>query len=222
MHGPSPEDIAEMRRLQSLLNNLDEDDLLPSNNQEQLTENYEMASTVAPPPPMVGGEADEIRRHIMAINNLMPDMIEESKTNVELREAIITEKVDHNTIQVGSWRIEKTLLENSDGKKEPNYRLSNVITKQRTAPVFVYEAAQAILKILNQGHNLQDKEIDAIMELDEEYQRLRDKALLEKAVWQRAKNNNIEWKQQLYESKFNSSQYQALYIKERIKNFLLK
>ena len=44
----------------------------------------------------------------------------------------------------------------------------------------------------------------------------------EKAIWQRAKSNNLEWKQQLYESKFNSSQYQALYIKERIKNYSQK
>lgn len=222
MHGPSPEDIAEMRRLQTLLNGLSDDDIVPSNNNENLYEQEEVATRIAPPVPMGGSEADEIRRHLMAINNLMPDMVEEAKSNVELREAMITEKVNHNTIQVGSWRIEKFLVEGLNGKKEPNYRVSNVVTKQSIDSVFVYESAQAILKILNQGHNLHDKEIDAIVELDEEYQRLRDKALEEKAIWQRAKNNNIEWKQQLYESKFNSSQYQALYIKERIKNFLLK
>lgn len=226
MNGPSPEDIAEMRRLRNALSDLSFEDFEVTPAPRQLSESMEpemfVPSSVAPPAAMVGNEADEIRRHIMAINNLMPDMIEESKTNVELREAIITEKVDDNTIQVGSWRIEKSLLENSSGKKEPSYRLSNVVTRQKTNSMFVYESAQAILKILNQGHNLQDKEIDAILELDEEYQRLRDKALQEKAIWQRAKNNNLEWKQQLYESKFNSSQYQALYIKERIKNYLLK
>ncbi|MCK9529429.1 MAG: hypothetical protein M0R77_02500 [Gammaproteobacteria bacterium] len=222
MNGPTPEDMAEMRRIQSLLNNLDEEDFYSNTPSTPINENYNVSAPVAPPPAMAGDDADQIRRHIMAINNLMPDMIEESRSNVELREAIITEKVSDNAIQVGTWKIEKTLVESVNGKKEPNYHISNVVTKQKLEPVFVYEAAQAILKILNQGHNLHDKEIDAIMELDEEYQRLRDKALQEKAVWQRAKNNNIEWKQQLYESKFNSSQYQALYIKERIKNYLLK
>ena len=222
MNGPSPEDIAEMRRIRNALNDLsfDDNEVIPISRQNP--DSYEQTSPVAPPPVMVGREADEIRRHIMAINNMMPDMIEESKTNVELRDAIITERVSDNAIQVGTWKIEKTLFETASGKKEPSYLISNVVTKQKLESVFVYESAQAILKVLNQGHNLNDKEIDAIMELDEEYQRLRDKALQEKAIWQRAKNNNLEWKQQLYESKFNSSQYQALYIKERIKNFLLK
>lgn len=217
MNGPSQDDINEMKRLHAILNNLDEDDLL----YDKPAPRHEVR--VSPPSAMLAGsDADQIKRHILAIENMMPEIIEESKTDHELGKAIITEKLTDTSYQVGTWKIEKFLVETAGGKKEPSYHVSNVVTQQRAEPVFVYESAQAIMKTLNQGHNLHDKEIDAIMELDEEYQRLRDKALQEKAVWQRAKNNNLEWKQQLYESKFNSSQYQALYIKERIKNFLLK
>lgn len=223
MEGPSPEDIAEMKRLRAALNNLDDEDFMPSPyvKKQSLNESDEYAPISVAPPVMTGSDVDEIRKFVMAVQDFVPEAIEETKTNVELREAFITEKVDTNSVQVGAWKIEKLILESS-GKKEAHYQVSNVVTKQKLDPVFVYESAQSILKILNQGHNLQDKEIDAIMELDEEYQRLRLKALEEKAIWQRAKSNNLEWKQQLYESKFNSSQYQALYIKERIKNFLLK
>lgn len=217
MHGPSPEDIAEMKRIQAMLNSLDDD--VPYQKKQPLEESY---TPTRPASPVVAGDdMDEIRKYVLAVNNMLPDMIEESKDNAELREAIITERVDSNTVQVGAWKIEKLLIE-SHGRNEPHYQISNVVTKQSIDPVFVYEAAQGILKHLNQGHNLQDKEIDAIMELDSEYQRLRAKALEEKAIWQRAKKSNLEWKQQLYESKFNSSQYQALYIKERIKNHFLK
>lgn len=221
MTGPSPEDISEMKKIMNALNNLGTDDYSDFEN-ESSNEMVTESTTHRPAPPvMVGDEADEIRRLIRAMDYMMPDAVEDAKSNTDLMEAMITEKVDINTVQVGSWKIEKLLLEstNNDGAK---YQVSNVNTKQRVEPVFVYESAQAILKKLNHGHNLNDKEIDAILELDDEYQRLRLKALEEKAVWQRAKNNNLEWKQQLYESKFNSSQYQALYIKERIKNFLLK
>lgn len=230
MEGPSPEDIKEMRRLQQLLNGMGEDDYAsePYAKKPVMNESYDNyqdydpeMNRVAPPAVMVGDDADEIRRLIRAMDHIMPETINESRHNPELREAIITEKVNNTTVKVGAWQIEKKLME-SAGKKDAFYEVSNVVTRQHLEPVLVYESAQAILKILNQGHNLNDKEIDAIMELDSEYQRLRSKALEEKAIWQRAKGSNLEWKQQLYESKFNSSQYQALYIKERIKNFLLK
>ena len=220
MSGLTPEDIAEMKRIKNLLNGVS-DDAEPAPYQkkqyieESNTQHRPSSSSLA------GDDMDEIRRFVMAVNDFMPEVIEESNDNSDFREAIITERVDSNTIQVGAWKVEKILLE-SGGKQEPHYQISNVVTKQRIDPVFVYEAAQAILKRLNQGHNLQDKEIDAIVELDSDYQRLRSKALEEKAIWQRAKKANLEWKQQLYENKFNSSQYQALYIKERIKNFFLK
>lgn len=221
MTGPTPEDIAEMKKIMNALNDLGTDDY--SDFESTPSKEIVTESTFhKPAPPVIAGdEADEIRKLIKAMDYIMPDAVEDSKSNTDLMEAMITEKVDSNTVQVGSWKIEKLLLEstNNNGAK---YQVSNVNTKQRIEPVFVYESAQAILKKLNHGHNLNDKEIDAILELDDEYQRLRLKALEEKAVWQRAKNNNLEWKQQLYESKFNSSQYQALYIKERIKNFLLK
>lgn len=219
MNGPSPEDIAEMKRLRAALDGLDDEDFSPSPYQKKLPLEEQYSRPTAPV--LAGNDMDEIRKFVMAVNDFVPEAIEESRTNPELREAFITERVDSNTVQVGAWQIEKMILESS-GKKEAHYQVSNVVTKQKLDPVFVYESAQAILKVLNHGHNLQDKEIDAIVELDEEYQRLRLKALEEKAIWQRAKSNNLEWKQQLYESKFNSSQYQALYIKERIKNFLLK
>jgi hypothetical protein len=220
MSGLTPEDIAEMKRIKNLLNGIGDEEPSPYQKKPQFNESSGY-HRVAAPAPLVGDDIDEMRRFVTAVNDFMPEVIEESIENSEFREAIITEKVNNNTIQVGSWQIEKLLLE-SNGKKEPHYQISNVITKQGLDPVFVYEAAQAILKHLNQGHNLHDKEIDAIMELDKDYQRLRMKALEEKAIWQRSKKSNLEWKQQLYESKFNSSQYQALYIKERIKNFFLK
>lgn len=221
MNGPSPEDIEEMRRIRNALSGINDSDFSsPYQKKQYIEESYSHERPTAAP--MVGDDIDEIRKFVMAVNDFMPDVIEESMDNNEVREAMITERINENTVQVGSWQIEKMLLESDSGKREPHYQVSNVITKQRVDPVFVYEAAQTILKRLNQGHNLQDKEIDAIVELDSEYQRLRAKALEEKAIWQRAKKSNIEWKQQLYESKFNSSQYQALYIKERIKNYFLK
>lgn len=220
MTGLTPEDIAEMARIKKLLSGVDDDiSSQPYQKKAPLTEDYSYDRPA--PSSLAGDDMDEIRRYVMAVNDLIPDVMEESKDHVEFNQAIITEQVDSNTIQVGAWRVQKLLLE-SNGKSEPHYQISNVVTKQRLDPVFVYDSAQAILKRLNQGHNLQDKEIDAIVELDSDYQRLRSKALEEKAIWQRAKKSNLEWKQQLYESKFNSSQYQALYIKERIKNFLLK
>ena len=216
---PSEEDVKEMRRLMNIMNNIDLDDIVPP---QQTVRTYD-DSYVAPPATSAvpDDEAKEIRKLLLAMEGLVPDAVEESRTNPILNEALITEKINDHTVQVGSWKVEKVLME-SYGKTDNFYKISNTVTKQSLEPVLVYESAQALLKILNQGHNLQDKEINAILELDEDYCRLRSKALEEKAIWQRAKNNNLEWKQQLYESKFNSSQYQALYIKERIKNFLLK
>lgn len=152
------------------------------------------------------------------VTNVVSNLVETAQVDRELREALITQKVD-NAVKIGAWKIKKQLRENVIGKDETIYRVSNVNTNQVIKASFlVLESARTVVKLLNQGAEASHPTIRKIAELELTYRKQRQKALEERRSWHRANKSKDEFKQDLYEAKFDAAKSKALLTRELIKN----
>lgn len=152
------------------------------------------------------------------VTDVVSNLLEKAQTNNELREALITKKED-NAVKIGAWKIKKHLRENIIGKDETIYRVSNATTNQTIKASFlVLESARTVVKLLNQGADVSHSVIRNVAELELTYRKQRQKALEERRNWHRAKKSNNEFKQDLFEAKFDAAKSRALLTRERIRN----
>ncbi len=152
------------------------------------------------------------------VTDIVSNLVETAQTDRELREALITKKED-NAVQIGAWKIKKHLRENVIGKDETIYRISNATTNQTIKASFlVLESARTVVKLLNQGAEVSHPVIKQIAELELKYRKQRQKALEERRSWHRAKKSNDEFRQDLYEAKFDAAKSKALLTREQIRN----
>jgi len=152
------------------------------------------------------------------VTDVVSTLVETSQIDRELREALITKKED-DAVKIGAWKIKKHLRENVIGKDETIYRVSNSNTNQTIKASFlVLESARIVVKLLNQGVDIAHPTIKEIAKLELKYRQQRQKALEERRSWHRAKKLNDEFKQDLYEAKFDAAKSQALLTREQIRN----
>lgn len=223
MNVPTQGDISEMDRLRKIMAG-------------DLTEN------TAPPPKILenGEEAfvfskghtredvtamDKILKNFNSVDDTatstVKELLQETKKDRQLKEALVTTESDVGAV-IGAWEISKSLREGLTKKQEAVYHIKNVNTGESIKAAFlILESAKSIVRLLNQGVSLSDTQIKTIADLEIKYRRLRERALQEKLSWHRAKKSGDEFKQDLYEAKFDSAKANALYIKERIKNIYL-
>jgi len=150
------------------------------------------------------------------------NIVKESKNSPELRDALFTEKTDSG-MRVGSWEITKHQRAGITSKNESIYRVNNIKTGQQIKAQFmVMESASTVVKLLNEGSSFSHPVIQQIAKYEIEYREMRKQALEEKQFWQRAKKNDNEFKQNLYEAKFDAAKSKALLIRERLINTCLK
>lgn len=209
----SNEEISEMKRLQSIL------DGNFTVEKTKLTEHTSSTSTALSSTP---NKADikEMGRLLTIMEGEMPVILEKAQTDNILREALVTKEID-NGIKIGTWKIEKVIETGITQKKETYYRLTSPETFQYIKEqIFLHEAAMGVTRYLNNGYTPNHNTIIKAIGLDQEYQRLRTKALEEKYCWHRVQGTDREWKQELYEAKFDVAKNKALFIKEQIKNLL--
>lgn len=218
MANPTLEEINEMKRLQCILGgkappeNISKPLMNTSNDSNEI---IELSTTPS------RKEIEQMSNFLKIMEGEIPNMIEKSRDDSTLREALMTKKID-NGIKIGSWEITTKLEEGVNSKSDTFYNVYNSETYQYIdGDLFIYESAHAIVRMLNNGFNVKDSEIRNIVELDQEYQRLRLKAMLEKYHWHKVKDTDHEWKQELFEAKFDSVKSKAMFLKERIKNINL-
>jgi len=223
MNVPTQGDVNEMDRLRKIMDG-------------DLTEN------TAPPPKILenGEEAiiltrghtredvtamEKILNNFNAVDNAatntVKELLQETKKDCQLKEALVTTESDLGAV-IGAWEISKSLREGLTKKQETVYHIKNVNTGETIKAAFlILESARVIVRLLNQGVSINSSQVREIADFEIKYRRLRERALQEKLSWHRAKKNGDEFKQDLYEAKFDSSKANALYIKERIKNIYL-
>lgn len=209
----SNEEISEMKRLQSILNG----DY--SVEKTVLTEHESSTGDIFSKSP---NKADirEMGRLLTIMEDEVPVLIEKAQTDSILREALTTTEIS-NGVKIGTWEIEKVTESGIAKKSETFYRLTSPATFQYIKEqLFLHEAAMGIVHLLNNGYTPNNITITKAIDLDQEYQRLRIRALEEKYHWRQVRGTDREWKQELYEAKFDVAKTNALYVKEQIKNLL--
>ncbi len=233
MNAPTTGDVNEMDRLMKIMGGDTSDSTKPA---PKILENGEEAIVVSTTPTNkdVGDMA-----HIMenfakttgtkSFKNLhdvgekvMHQVVKEASSNRQLKSALMTTKTNDG-MKIGIWEIRKSLQEGLTKKEEVVYHVRNTNTDKKVQASFlVLESAKGIVRLLNTGALMDNKQIQEIATLEIEYRRLRERALHEKVCWHRAKKANSEFKMDLYEAKFDAAKSQALYTKEKIKNIYYK
>lgn len=209
----SNEEISEMKRLQSILNGDYNVDKTP------LTEHESSTGIMLSKLPN-RAEIKEMGRFMTIMEDEIPVMIEKAQSDNILREALVTKEID-NGVKIGTWEIEKVIEAGITKKEETYYRLTSPDTFQYIKEqVFLYETAMGIVRLLNNGYTPNNITVKKVIDLDQEYQRLRIRALEEKYHWRQVQGTDREWRQELYEAKFDVAKTKALYVKEQIKNLL--
>ena len=149
-------------------------------------------------------------------------VVKTANTDRTLKEALETKPLSNGAI-IGNWSITKHKRDGVTNKKENYYKIFNPNTgEQINEEIFILEAAKALVKMLNCGMMINDHEVTKVIQEDTEYQRLRLKALHEKYNWHKVKNTDNEWKQDLFEAKFDAAKHHAAFKREQIKNIYLK
>jgi hypothetical protein len=153
--------------------------------------------------------------------NVVASLKERSNDSHELREALTTEKTERG-VKIGAWEIIKKSRQTRTGATESYFRVHNPNTGQTIkAPFLISESARTIVKLLNNGADLNHPTVRRIAQLEMDYRAAKDRALEEKSYLLRAREKNREFKINLYEAKYEVSRTRALLIREQIKNIFL-
>lgn len=222
---PANEEISEMERLNKIM----EGDLGAAKEDTPLKSGMENSSNSASDP-TISNPGQPTSEDVKAMEgilerfngNIAPSLVDEAKSNSQLNEALNTEPTDDG-FKIGDWEIKKIVKEGITRKDEVFYKVKQSSSGNNiNATLKLHESAKSLVNMLNANFKFDHPKVKEVVELDEEYQRLRQKALEEKKRWAGVKNTDLEWKQDLYEAKFDSAKSRAMYIKERVKNILLQ
>lgn len=154
-------------------------------------------------------------------NKVVSTLVNEAQNEPTLRDALVTEQTETG-IRVGAWEISKHTREGDSTTPETFYRVHNTNTAQRIKAAFlISESALTVVKLLNEGANMQHPTIRQIARYELDYRQARKKTLEEKRSYNRAKKTGSNFKQDLYEAKFDAAKMRALLIRERVINLYI-
>ena len=220
----TPEEVKEMERIRRIIDGDISEATAPK---PKTLPNGEEAFIVTKGPTRkdvqaMEGILEKLRNTNGSAENAVQTLLENSQSDSSLREALVTEPTPDGAI-IGAWKISKVLKEGLTKKEETVYQVQNINTGQKVkADFLVLESAKLIIKLLNQGADLQHPRIREVAEMEIKFRRLRENALTEKLAWHRAKKKNDHFRCDLHEAKFDAAKSKALYFKERIKNLYYK
>lgn len=137
--------------------------------------------------------------------------VAESESDRQLRRALSTEKTS-NGVRVGSWEI----ISNAGERKTWNIR--HIKTKDEIASdLCVYEAAQALVHMLNDGRKINDPEVKEVLALEEQYARNLSDAVSYRRVLRAGSSTT---KQAVLEDRFENARGRAANALSRLKRIL--
>lgn len=141
---------------------------------------------------------------------LIPSITEVDR---ELREALVTQKTPSG-VRVGSWEI---AVEESGDRKV--YGVRSVVTGEEIASgLVVYEAAHALVKLLNAGYKVNHPEIRDVLALEEQYARNLADAVHFRKVLKSGKRNAT--RRTVIESRFTEARARAAHALGRLKRIV--
>lgn len=220
---PTAKDIEAMRRLRSIMEQADG----PSQQQAKsthsfLTEqqlnnhNIPVRSTGRPD---VDAMADILNRFNNASANTAKTLVEDSRYDPRVREAISTTKTNDG-LKIGEYRVTTTMLENSIGSSQKAYNVvdsnNNVLCENLT----VSEAAHAVIRYLIKGLTLDHGKVQNILELEETFSRNRADAARFRYRYDRCIKLKENAAANVFADRFQVARANALSAHDQIKSIL--
>ena len=223
------EDVDQMERLRRIMEGGSEGDGPPtdahvdSGSADVSQQTWDPNTT----PAGVTGEDVNWMKNIMerfegGADEMTQNLAEESKTDRTLNEAIQTERTERGA-RIGSWEIQQNVTETNSGKSKKYYDIYNTATGEPIArDLLIYEAAHALVKLLNKGETLTDASVRDVLRLEENFSRAYYDAAQHKSRQKKSLREGKREKADLYEARFDASRQQALDSQEKLKKVLRK
>ena len=152
--------------------------------------------------------------------NTASNIIDDSEIDYEVYEALQTKKTNSG-VSIGPRYEIKTKEINSISGSKKAYDIIDIYEKEEIATnLYLYEAAHAIVRLLNKGIPHLDPKIRRVIGLEESYMKNRHDASVFKQKYQKARSQQNIQQMDIYESRFEVSKSKALKIKDEIKGLL--
>src|SRR5690606_26061927 len=115
------------------------------------------------------------------------------------------------------WQVRAKMLEGSKSRKE--YSVVHSESKQKIAEkLIVYEAAHAIVRLLNRGHDFESRKIQEVIDLEEQYFRNRQDAARFKQRFDRCIELGEQAAADVFEARYQTARANALAAQDQIKS----
>ncbi len=115
--------------------------------------------------PDVDAMKDILQRFYSATTNAATTLHEDAQSSPEVRNALVTERTPRGA-KVGSWEIRV----NQVNEKLKTFDVSNVLTGDSIAmELRLYEAAHALVKLLNAGHGINTTVVREVLSVEESF-----------------------------------------------------
>jgi hypothetical protein len=213
----SREEVAEMEKFKAIIEGFGSVSI-PINESGHSTSNAIQTSN---------GPDKDMKRFVQIMNNVdmnkvtnaakvaTKQLLTEAAFNPELAEALETTPTEDG-VKIGKWRIRAKL---SESKKRKYFDVFHSTTNQTIAKnLFIYEAALALVRLLNKGKPINSPEIKQVLALEEQYASARTKALQYKITSLRALKENNVVKSEIYENRYDVIVAKALLLEENIRD----
>ena len=164
----------------------------------------------------VAAMADVLRKLESAVTNTSNQMLAESHTDAELREAMQTTSVKDG-VKIGIYRIQQQLDEGRVAGKQ-YYNVINQITGDTVAAeLSLYEAAHGLVRLLNNGRFFNSDEVRQLMEAEAAYTSHKIDAVRFHRMARKAERAGLEHKTELMEVRKQASLDKAMTAKSMVK-----
>lgn len=178
-------------------------------------DSYGNTPSIAPSTADVNAMKKVLEAFSNAGNTVLTEMANEATYDPEISDLYNTAMT--GKVMIGNiFEVRIREIESLRGKKKV-YDIFNTATNECISDdLFLYEAAYAIVKYLNKGHNLLSSEIRNIARLEQDYASMRtDAGMFRIRLSENLQKGNRQ-KAQLYETRFNDTRDKALAIKAEI------
>lgn len=205
-----------MARLMQIMNG----DVPQSTNQAHLREAHQepvvLAGAGAITSQDISAMADVMRKFQAAVDNTSTHLINRSVHDSVLQEALVTTSVPQG-VAIGYYKIEQKLDESRIAGKQYYNVINNSDNTLVAHELSLYEAAHALVKMLNAGKYFNSRQVLELLEAENSYTSHKIDAVRYHKLMIRANKNQDIVKSQLMETRKQASMDRAMAAKNKIK-----
>jgi hypothetical protein len=149
------------------------------------------------------------------LDHVSEELYEDSEYNTDLKRALTT-SVTKNGVRIGGWEI-------VSDKARSRYHVVSAESRQQIAKdLYLYEAATALVNLLNDGAMINNYKVQAILSMEMEYSKNIEDAIIHKHAVGRALDRGEDTKLELSKVRFNEAKAKAIAAKRKLMEHIKK